>query len=273
MHINFKFLMDKLDTNGYANFEPEEIDVLLNISQERFVKQRYGLNNSKKVGFEGSQKRTDDLKNLVKTAQISVNVASDVTNKLNGFYAALPSDYLFAVSEECGLYYPSCSSSATPASGSLTANTTYIVTKGSITFDGNTYTTGRIFKTVTGVYSYTGTGKFVVANAQRTEVKPIQHDDYNRIVRDPFNKPSFNQVARLFANGKAELLTDGTFHIDTYFLRYLKTPSKLDISTSTGCELSEHTHQEIVDIAIEMALENIESQRYQTQLTEITKQE
>jgi hypothetical protein len=266
--------MDKLDTNGYANFEPEEIDLLLNLSQERFIKQRYGLNNLKKVGFEGSQKRMDDLKALVKGISISVSISNTATNQRNGFFATLPADYLFAISEECGLYFPPCNTkSTTPASGSLVEGTTYIVTSGSITFDGDTYAKGRIFTANVGDQTYTGTGKFVKADSIRAEVKPIQHDDYNRLVRDPFNKPQFNQVLRLFAEGKAELLTDGTFHIDTYFLRYLKTPSKMDITVPTNCELSEHTHQEIVDMAIEMALENIESQRYQSQLNEITKQE
>jgi len=272
MHISFKFLMDKLDTNGYANFEKEEIDLLLNLSQERFVKQRYGLNNSKKIGFEGSQKRTDDLKELVTQSTMAVSSTQTSTNKQFGFYASLPSDYLFAITEECGLYYPSCDNTA-PASGSMPDNVTYIVTQGSILFNNITYTKGKIFTTNVGQNTYTGNGKFVVAVPKLTEVKPIQHDDYNRIVRDPFNKPSFNQVARLFNDGKVELLTDGTFYIDAYIIRYLKIPSKLNYFQSNGCELSEHTHQEIVDMAVEMALENIESNRYQTQLAEITKQE
>ena len=99
---------------------------------------------------------------------------------------------------------------------------------------------------------------------ERRSVKPIQHDDYNKIVKDPFNKPSRNTILRLMHGTFFELITDGTFTVTQYFLRYLRQPVRVDIAVGIDCELAEHTHQEIVAGAVTLALENIGSPRFQT---------
>ena len=68
LHLEFKFRCDKLDTLNYPNFLPEEIDLILNNAQERLIKQRYGFNNIKRQSFEETEKRTEDLKEIVKNA-------------------------------------------------------------------------------------------------------------------------------------------------------------------------------------------------------------
>ena len=65
MHYDFKFKLNKIDSSDYSNFKIPEIDWLLNESMEVFLKQRYGINNTKREGFEATQKRIDDLRNLV----------------------------------------------------------------------------------------------------------------------------------------------------------------------------------------------------------------
>ena len=85
MHIKFKILTDKLDTLNYPNFEPEEIDELLNMSQERFIKQRYGTTNTKRSPLESTQKRMDDLREVIKNGQLSVTTTQTADNKENGY--------------------------------------------------------------------------------------------------------------------------------------------------------------------------------------------
>ena len=65
-----------------------------------------------------------------------------------------------------------------------------------------------------------------------------------------------------------ELITDGDYTITGYFLRYLKTPVVVSITTSTDCDLSDNIHEEIVNMAVDMALENIEQPRYQSHTQE-----
>jgi len=103
-------------------------------------------------------------------------------------------------------------------------------------------------------------------------VKPITHDRYNKIIDDPFNKPNLNIVYRLDYNGDRFELIFGegvTPATDGYRIRYIKTPTSVNFAASTDCILSEHTHKEIVKMAVVEALENVEQPRYQTSKIEL----
>jgi hypothetical protein len=63
-------------------------------------------------------------------------------------------------------------------------------------------------------------------------------------------------------DGKVELLSSCT--IVDYQFRYLRQPATIDLTTNTTSDLSEHVHSELVDIAVSIALESIESKRSQT---------
>lgn len=65
MHYDLSLRLDKIDSLNYDNFLAPEKDVYLNRAQIMLVKQRYGLNNNYNVGLEESQKRIEDLKNLL----------------------------------------------------------------------------------------------------------------------------------------------------------------------------------------------------------------
>jgi hypothetical protein len=63
----------------------------------------------------------------------------------------------------------------------------------------------------------------------------------------------------------AELVTDGTYTINSYTIRYIKKPVDISLTGAVDCELPSHTHREIIQEAVEMALEIIENPgRYQT---------
>lgn len=213
MHTAFKFGMDKLDALNYPNFLPEEIDLLLNQAQDRYVKQRYGLNNIKRQSFEETQKRTEDLKNLVRAITlIPAAYATDNIN-VNARFVTLPLDHWFIIQERASITYEDC--------------------------NGNDLTTS-------------------------VRIKPIQHVEFDVIIEDPFKKPNKEKVLRLMENGRVELITDSTTTLNSYYLRYIKQPVRISVSTPTNCELSDHTHQEIVDEAIKIALEGIEAKRNPT---------
>lgn len=213
MHLQFKFRLDKLDALNYPNFLPEEIDLLLNQAQDRIVKQRYGLNNLKRTSFEETQKRTEDLKNIVKTAVITPQAYSPSTNiDVNARYFILPTDHWFVVQERVVLQH-TC---------------------------GNNTTTSNI------------------------EVRPIQHVEFDKVIKDPFKKPDTTKVLRLMDNGKVELIAAPGTTLIEYRLRYIKEPNRVSLSGNINCELSDHLHDEIVDQAVTIALEGIEAKRTQT---------
>jgi hypothetical protein len=212
-HIAFKIGLDKIDSLNYPDILPEEIDFLLNQAQDRFVKQRYGKTNTKREAFEETQKRTEDLKTIVKTAHISPSALSiDNISNTARFYI-LPVEHRYIIQEQVDISYTDCH---------------------------GTTTTKKVL------------------------VRPIQHDDYDKILYDPFNIPNDVKVLRLMAEGQVELIAGTGYTLGSYFLRYLKAPNRVSITTNISFELPEDVHQEIVDIAVDLALENIESKRTQT---------
>jgi len=213
MHLGFKFRLDKVDALNYPNFLPEEIDLLLNQAQDRFVKQRYGLNNIKRTSFEETQKRTEDLKNIVKTVVLTPQAYDSANNiDTNARFFLLPTDHWFIIQERVKLQY-TC---------------------------GNINTESLV------------------------EVRPIQHLEFDKVMKDPFKKPDNSKVLRLMDNGKIELIYNQGSTILEYRLRYIKEPVRISLSGNIDCELSNHTHDEIIDDAVKIALEYIEGKRNST---------
>jgi len=100
------------------------------------------------------------------------------------------------------------------------------------------------------------------SSTQRVEVIPITHAEASKSLKDPFAKPNNEKVLRLTIDGKVELISNCT--IVDYQLRYIKQPITMNITTNTTCELSEHIHNELVDVAVGIALEGIEGKRTQS---------
>lgn len=213
MHQAFKIEFDKLDSVNYPNILPEEIDFLLNKAQDRFVKQRYGTNNTKRQSFEEIQKRTDDLKALVKTAILTPLPSNSENIDPNAQFVELPIDYWFIIHERAQIGFTDCHNLQTQST---------------------------------------------------VNINVIKHDNFNNIIKNPFQKPSKSKVLRLMADNKTELIHSSDSVIVRYYLRYIKKPVRISISTPTDCELSDHTHDEIVNEAVSIALETLESLRTRT---------
>jgi hypothetical protein len=112
----------------------------------------------------------------------------------------------------------------------------------------------------------------------RSDVKPSQTDDYNMMKRDPFNKPevidsTYAELRRSVLNGKMEVYIPVDFTLTTYYLRYIRKTQPISLSLSQDSELPEHTHREIVDMAVNSILETIESPRYQSNQIELGRTE
>jgi len=104
------------------------------------------------------------------------------------------------------------------------------------------------------------------------------NDEMNILLRDPFWSPIAYDPLYYVMGNNIVYETDGNFTVTSTILTYIRQWAKMQygsqyVSTTTdvNCELAPHTHQEILDMAIEMVLENIESARYQSNLNEQTK--
>lgn len=120
-----------------------------------------------------------------------------------------------------------------------------------------------------------------ILNDVRASVKPITHDRYNKIKLDPFNKPNKIELVSLpygysttSQAMKNEIITDSpTTLLNAYYLRYIKKPVEVSLANNIDSDLSEHMHREIVDYAVNLAIENVESPRFQTQGSELLRNE
>jgi len=107
-------------------------------------------------------------------------------------------------------------------------------------------------------------------------VVPVQQDDFSESQRDPFNKATdkYPQYLQNMQSGARTLqVYSNTVPLQIRMI-YLTQPVTVDINAPTDCNLPEHTHEEIVNLAVRKMLGTIEGfQNYQVQQNEINSQE
>ena len=98
--------------------------------------------------------------------------------------------------------------------------------------------------------------------------KLVQQDDLETVLTDPFNRPTASDPIIYFENGNILIRTDNAFTVPAFKVTYIKEPRRVNVGTYgfpvQEFELSDHTHKEIVQLAADIAIENIESNRIQT---------
>ena len=124
----------------------------------------------------------------------------------------------------------------------------------------------------------TTTSNDTCKNGLRLRVKPVTHDEYAINVKNPFKKPSARrEVWRLdINNGRNEIITDGTFDVSEYHLRYIQrlTPIIVGDNTVDGvtgpqdCLLDEIVHKRIIEEAVKIATGVTDPDLYQIKTIE-----
>lgn len=102
---------------------------------------------------------------------------------------------------------------------------------------------------------------------KEVEVIPVTQDEFHRIKNNPFRGTTDNRVLRLDA-GKNIVELVSKHNISKYLLRYISKPNPIilidlednlsinDIQNESECQLPDFTHQRILDLAVEMALQS-----------------
>lgn len=245
MHYDFKRKFNKLDSLSQRDFLVPEIDWMLNEAQLVFVKQRYGRSNSKRVGFEVLQKRIDDLRVLViknRVMPLAATGAIDANEFAVEINSTTAPDYLFALRVRVRTQLDGCDA---------------VLLKG----------------------------------------YQVEHDDLTDVLHDEFYAPSYlwREVPVVFGgavDGTSSIFTygDGTFTPSDIVLDYLRYPKRIGnpdgfrdgdgYNTADGtpavqqdCELPDHTHTEIVDIAVKIAAGDVMSPQYAVAKDKLTDNE
>lgn len=109
-------------------------------------------------------------------------------------------------------------------------------------------------------FNESGIGSFT----QRVGVIDCTADNYRSYIDNPYSEHRYHyetaKPLRLNSDDKVELITDGTYEVTHYYLRYLKEPLTIALGGSNDCELPNDTHQDIVKLAVSLYLTNISSQ-------------
>lgn len=211
MKDEFLILYDKITNFDSPGYLEDEISIFLTKGQERVFFSLYNsLKNKVQEGFEETELRRKDIKELVKGVVITTPSIDQTLALPNGTLFTLPDDFMYTITEE-------------------------IIT----------------------------TSTDVCKNNKRIRVKPITHDEYAINVKNPFKKPNIlSAVWRVdYQEQQHEIITDGTFAVDSYHLRYIErlTPVILGAFIIDGilgpqdCKFDTSLHKRIVEEAVRIA--------------------
>jgi hypothetical protein len=234
MHYDFKIKADKVDSLRNENFEPFELDWLINEAQLIFLKTRTALNNVYQAGFEKIQKRVDDLSTLLVKFPEQPALSVPLLLNSNGVYELklnrLTHKYFQLQRVEVEITKPNCGSK----------------------------------------------------RVRKSEF--ARENNIGNILTNPYEKPSFewssvpHQFGRSSDGESASIYfyTNNEFTVSACYPEYLKMPKRVWIGTYNSLdgnytlpvtptnpvvssEFPEHTHNEIVDIAVNEAARIIKS--------------
>jgi hypothetical protein len=118
MHLAVQQGVDKINSLQADLLLPEEIDLELNKAQSKFINLKYGISNKYQLGFEGNQKRVDDLRVLVSEFEDITTYKEQLLTSpiihVDSF--SLPSDYMYLINQLSRVYIDECN----PLSWSIT---------------------------------------------------------------------------------------------------------------------------------------------------------
>lgn len=243
MHIAFKIELDKVESLQYPAFLSTEIDYFFDRAQEQFVKSRYSGNNPAGTSFEQNQKRLDDLRYLVVEDTLLTVFDDDIVS---------PPYTGPKVSEKANCYIADLTD--------VDEDDPYMFLIGEECtisyYDRLTSSTVNLIQPITECTANTYTAK----------------------VHDPLSphRLHYNTASplRLIKSDYVELITDGTYSVINYILRYIKEPiSFVELETTDSPNFPVHVHSELVKLAVNIAIENIESPRIQTFPTKVSEME
>jgi len=97
------------------------------------------------------------------------------------------------------------------------------------------------------------------------DLRIVEQDKVYQHQQNPFAKTRAEYPLAIVYDDEIRVYQDSEkFILKTLHMDYLRQPVDITLSTSVDCELAEHTHHEIVDLAVKSIIEAIESPRYQT---------
>lgn len=236
MQIEFERRLQLMDPELVSKnkLNSDTIFSFINEAIDKFYKTRYSGINAKNEGFEQSQKRIDDLRSLIKT----VSFDYEISQYDNVYRVTLPEDYVLMLGDTASIL---------PTYGNEQC------------WQKDEY------------------GEYIPKSSDTIEAT-IENIDrqLNNSLSEHILKYCSARPLRLIQGNEVILYTDGKYKVSKYTITYLSSPELLDSSNITNTEytsLPEHTHMEIVKMAIQLYLATKPMQHYSAYSTEVNNME
>lgn len=84
-------------------------------------------------------------------------------------------------------------------------------------------------------------------------VVPLNNIEYDTLMSRPYKYPPKQQAWRIITNGEPEFIVSPNWHPVRYYLRYLKVPADVDLTSDVQSEVPEILWDEILQRAVELA--------------------
>lgn len=235
--IEFERRLQLMDPNLVIKdkLSSDTIISFINEAIDKFYKTRYSGVNFKAQGFEQTQKRIDDLRTLIKNKKYTANSINK--GDRNSYSVELPEDYVLLLGDTAGIQ-PS-----------------------NLNECWETNERGEY------IIKYTDTLESTIETLDRQLGNSLSEHKLKYCQARPL---------KLIQDNNVILYTDGNYKISEYQITYLAKPSKIDSSNITNLEytdLPEHTHMEIVKMAIQIYLATKPMQHYNAYSNEIASME
>jgi hypothetical protein len=227
--------LDRATSFGSPGYEDEEYSSVLTEAMHVYIKQFIDRKNNRKgESLEETEVRNQGLSALIKRGA-GLSASSDQTGVFaNGVFYDLPEDFMYCIHEEGTIDKDNC-----------------------VVEEGQEPT--RI----------------------ETEFRVIAHDEVTRLRKNKYKKPYYlphgeamtwrlvfsrevdGYVPANPATAKRhQLVTDGTFNVESYSINYLKYPDPIvvdrdNVADQRNCILDDSTHYVIIDIAKSLMLERV----------------
>lgn len=269
-------------TSSYPSLTEYEAATILNKAYHALIAQKLTGNNPRQVGFEQDVKSIQDLQPLINRESLALSASTHASNAVE---ATLPTQYMYFVQlmlKQGGVSTGSTTTSTEQPSNPNSGTTSQIqnqVGPG----DGSTYTgdpqqydgwdnptphTGITEGTTQSIVSYV------------VPVKLTSHDVAEKFMVTPYNKPWVKIPVAYMEGNKVEIVYDpvnkpsvgsGSSAYLTYIKKFAEfTSDSLEATSSSKnavkFELSDSMAEELINLAIVLTLENVESTRLNSKI-------
>lgn len=235
----FNIHYNSIATQSAPSIDDYELSVFLTKAQLEIVKNYYTKEGNKyKKGFENTEKRRVDLKELIKTFTSNLIINSNINLSQNSKFFKIPDDVFLIVYESANIELNNCG-----------IVSTYV---DPITHDD---------------YNIQNSNPFKKPNKNKTwrlSVSKINNDNVVELI-NPFK--IVNYTLRYIKYPKPIIISnlDNTFPGENL---------KIDnISTLSECELNQSIHREILDRAVEIALRDYKPSNLESKIQLDTRNE